>query len=96
MNKSAEPASFAPARHAFVATGTRAPVPSRPSFADALRQRGLLAKALLPDGMANAWPGASGSWLAVEAIYETHLRRTLMEQAHALLRGDGATGEPAT
>lgn len=65
-------------------------VPSRPSFANALRQRGLLAKAMLPASTAGAWSGAPGTWLAVSSIYEAHLRRVLMEQALETLRGDAA------
>ena len=65
-------------------------VPSRPSFANALRQRGLLAKAMLPGSMAGAWSGAPGTWLAVSSIYEAHLRRVVMEQAMETLRGDAA------
>ena len=75
--------------HGAPAVGAR--LPHRPSFANALRQRGLLAKAAMPDSMAGAWAGASGTWLAVSSIYEAHLRRVLMEQALETLRGD-ATG----
>ena len=44
-----------------------------PSFARALRQRGLI---------------ESESWIPVLSIYEAHLRRQAMEQAFAALRGD--------
>lgn len=55
-----------------------------PSFARALRQRGLIE------------PTASGAdelamasrWIGVSAIFEAHLRRVAMEQAFAALRGD--------
>jgi hypothetical protein len=66
-------------------------LPSRPSFANALRQRGLLGKAMLPGGMSGAWSGAGGTWLAVSSIYEAHLRRVLMEQALETLRGDATS-----
>jgi hypothetical protein len=62
----------------------------RPSFANALRQRGLLAKAAMPGSIAGAWAGGSGTWLAVSSIYEAHLHRVLMEQALETLRGDAA------
>ena len=63
---------------------------SRPSFANALRQRGLLAKAMTPGSMAGVWSGATGTWVAVTSIYEAHMRRVLMEQALESLRGDTA------
>jgi hypothetical protein len=74
------------ARHQRPTRDARAP--SRPSFANALRQRGLMAKAVLPGSMASAWSGASSTWLAVTSIYEAHMRRVLMEQAQETLRGD--------
>ena len=50
-----------------------------PSFARALRQRGLMAQ-----------PDADGeeSWIPALSIFEAHLRRRAMEQAFASLRGD--------
>ena len=74
--------------HGAPAAGAR--LPQRPSFANALRQRGLLAKAAMPGSIAGAWAGASGTWLAVSSIYEAHLHRVLMEQALETLRGDAA------
>ena len=74
--------------HGAPAVGAR--LPYRPSFANALRQRGLLAKAAMPGSIAGAWAGASGTWLAVSSIYEAHLHRVLMEQAMETLRGDAA------
>jgi hypothetical protein len=62
----------------------------RPSFATALRQRGLLATAMTPGSMAGAWSGATSTWIAVTSIYEAHMRRVLMEQAQETLRGDAA------
>jgi len=95
MNNSPDPAAFAPTRQAFVGAGAPFPAPERPSFADALRQRGLLAKATLSAGIASGWTSASDTWLALDSIYESHLRRALMEQAQALLRGDTVAEEPA-
>ena len=50
-----------------------------PSFARALRQRGLLAPVEM-DGDA--------SWIPALSVFEAHLRRRAMEQAFATLRGD--------
>jgi hypothetical protein len=54
---------------------------SLPSFARALRQRGLIAP-----------PGADGdeSWIPALSVFEAHLRRRAMEQAFATLRGEPA------
>ena len=55
-----------------------------PSFARALRQRGLIkSPADGGDDAANA-----NGWISVTAIFEAHLRRQAMEQAFAALRGD--------
>ena len=86
MTTTAEIPTHVRAKHQRPIGGARAP--SRPSFANALRQRGLLAKAMLPGSIAGAWSGASNTWLAVSSIYEAHLRRVLMEQAQETLRGD--------
>ena len=59
-----------------------------PSFARALRQRGLMARATVPANALSGWVGTTGSWIGVNAIYDTHLRRVAMEQAQAVLRGD--------
>jgi hypothetical protein len=50
-----------------------------PSFARALRQRGLMAQ-----------PEADGdeAWIPALSVFEAHLRRRAMEQAFASLRGD--------
>ena len=88
MTTQVEVATHERAKHHRPADGAR--VPSRPSFANALRQRGLLNKPMLPGSMAGAWSGASSTWLAVTSIYEAHLRRVLMEQAMETLRGDAA------
>ncbi len=55
-----------------------------PSFARALRQRGLI-QPTVPGGddAANA-----NGWISVTAIFEAHLCRQAMEQAFAALRGD--------
>lgn len=50
-----------------------------PSFARALRQRGLISHA-------QAEPAES--WIRVQAVYEAHLQRRAMEQAFAAIRGD--------
>jgi hypothetical protein len=50
-----------------------------PSFARALRQRGLMAQ-LEADG--------EGFWIPALSVFEAHLRRRAMEQAFAILRGD--------
>ncbi len=49
-----------------------------PSFARALRLRGLIAEA------------ATAEWSPVLSVFEAHLRRQAMEQAFAELRGDAA------
>jgi hypothetical protein len=64
-------------------------LPHRPTFASALRQRGLLAKATMPESMTGAWSSESVTWIAVSSVYEAHLRRVLMEQALESLRADG-------
>lgn len=50
-----------------------------PSFARALRQRGLMAP-IEVDG--------DEAWTPVHSLFEAHLRRRAMEQAFASLRGD--------
>jgi hypothetical protein len=52
---------------------------SLPSFARALRQRGLIAPV-----------AANGdeAWIPALSVFEAHLRRRAMEQAFASLRGD--------
>jgi predicted amidohydrolase YtcJ len=50
-----------------------------PSFARALRQRGLMAQ-IDADG--------DESWTPALSVFEAHLRRQAMEQAFASLRGD--------
>ncbi len=59
-----------------------------PSFARALRQRGLIAPGSLgPDFLAvEAEQGES--WSPALSLYEAHLRRRAMEQVFAVLRGD--------
>ena len=64
------------------------PMNHLPSFARALRLRGLLARAEHPAGTRSGWPGNTESWLGVASAYETHLHRAAMEQAMAALRGD--------
>jgi hypothetical protein len=50
-----------------------------PSFARALRQRGLMAPVEV-DG--------DEAWIPALSVFEAHLRRRAMEQAFAFLRGD--------
>lgn len=63
--------------------------PARPSFASALRQRGLLARAVQSAGIDNERSAIAESWIAVAAVYEAHRNREAMEQVLAVLRGDG-------
>ena len=67
--------------------------PNLASFAKALRQRGLLARA---DAMPAAGPGWSEEpdlWISGNSVYEAHLRRVAMEQVLAALRAVGAEQE---
>ena len=50
-----------------------------PSFARALRQRGL---------MAQFDADSDEPWISTQSVFEAHLRRRAMEQAFASLRGD--------
>ncbi|MDE2221201.1 MAG: hypothetical protein KGL25_02365 [Gammaproteobacteria bacterium] len=50
-----------------------------PSFAHALRKRGLVAPVETGNGEA---------WIPVLSVFEAHLKRRAMEQAFASLRGD--------
>jgi hypothetical protein len=82
------PADFQTTRRLVHPGAHGARAATRPSFENALRERGLLANGAPPGSMAGAWSGAGGTWLAVSSIYEAHLRRVLMEQALETLRGD--------
>jgi hypothetical protein len=64
------------------------PFANRPSFATALRQRGLLARAIQPAGIDHARSTIADSWIAVAAICEAHRNREAMEQVLAVQRGD--------
>jgi hypothetical protein len=66
--------------------------PNLASFAKALRQRGLLARAEAGAVSSHAWSEEPDLWIAGNSIYEAHLRRVAMEQVWATLRVDG--GEP--
>ena len=55
-----------------------------PSFARALRQRGLIE----PSAPGVDEAAIAGKWIGVSAIIEAHLRRQAMEQAFAVRRGD--------
>ena len=63
-----------------------------PSFARALRQRGLIAQTKATDDWRGDWrgdePDDAGEWIPVLATFAAHLRRRAMEQAFAELRGD--------
>ena len=61
---------------------------SPPSFARALRRRGLIAPAEVVSDLPVAAPEAADSWIPAQAVYEAHLQRRAMEQAFASLRGD--------
>ncbi|HVO00053.1 MAG TPA: hypothetical protein VMT49_08435 [Steroidobacteraceae bacterium] len=65
-----------------------------PSFARALRQRGLIAPApvagAVPEAAPSDAPDGPGQWIAVRSAFEVHVRRQAMEQAFAELRGDAA------
>ncbi len=61
---------------------------SPPSFARALRQRGLIAPAQVANDLPVAAPEAADSWIPALSLYEAHLQRQAMEQAFAALRGD--------
>ena len=74
------------ARRVLPATGL--PFPSRPTFASALRQRGLLARAIQSAGVGNERSMVAESWIAVAAVCEAHRNREAMEQVLAVLRGD--------
>ena len=58
------------------------------SFARALRQRGLLARADLLPSIGDGWSETPDLWIAGNAVYEAHLRRVAMEQVLAMLRRD--------
>ena len=61
-----------------------------PSFARALRQRGLIAQTKTADDWRGDEPDHAGEWIPVLSTFEAHLRRQAMEQALAELRGDAA------
>ena len=65
--------------------------PASPSFASALRQRGLLARAIQSAGADNERSTIADSWIAVASIFEAHRNREAMEQVLAVLRGDATT-----
>jgi hypothetical protein len=64
------------------------PFANRPSFAAALRQRGLLARAIQSAGIDHAGSTIADSWIAVAAVFEAHRNREAMEQVLAVRRGD--------
>jgi hypothetical protein len=73
--------------HLYVRPARQSPtlgLATLPSFARALRQRGLIEP---PTPGANE-AAIAGKWIGVSAIVDAHLRRQAMEQAFAALRGD--------
>jgi hypothetical protein len=73
--------------------GKRAALPDLASFARALRQRGLLARAETLPSISEAWPDAQELWIARNSVYEAHMRRVAMEQVLATLRRDSRDDE---
>ena len=73
------------------ATAGQPRFPARPSFASALRQRGLLARAIQSAGIDGDCSGIADSWIAVAAVFEAHRNREAMEQVLAVLRGDAVS-----
>ena len=65
--------------------------PAWPSFATALRQRGLLARAIKSAVIDSERATTADSWIAVAAICEAHRNREAMEQVLAVLRGDAVS-----
>jgi len=61
-----------------------------PSFARALRQRGLIGQIKTAGDWRANEPAGAGKWIAVMSAFEAHLRRQAMEQAFAEMRGDAA------
>ncbi len=59
-----------------------------PSFARALRQRGLISHAQVANDLPVAQAEPAESWIRVQSVYEAHLQRRAMEQAFAAMRGD--------
>jgi len=84
-------AGFPVRRTRWVPPVASLPFPNRPSFASALRQRGLLARAIQSAGIDGDRSGIADSWIAVAAVFEAHRNREAMEQALAVLRGDAVT-----
>ena len=71
--------------------GKRVTLPDLASFARALRQRGLLARAETSPSIPEGWPDAPELWIASNSVYEAHMRRVAMEQVLATLRRDTVT-----
>jgi hypothetical protein len=61
-----------------------------PSFAWALRQRGLLVRPEVNAAVSLAAAEPPDQWQAVVSLFEAHLRRQAMEQAFSALRDDAA------
>ncbi len=59
-----------------------------PSFARALRQRGLIAEIRRASDWSSHEPDGARECIAVMSAFEAHLRRQAMEQAFAEMRGD--------
>ena len=59
-----------------------------PSFAHALRQRGLISHAQVANDLPAAQAEPAETWIRVQSVYEAHLQRRAMEQVFAAMRGD--------
>lgn len=73
--------------------GARVSLPDLATFARALRQRGLLARAETPPSIPEGWPDTPELWIAGVSVYEAHMRRVAMEQVLATLRRDSRDDE---
>jgi hypothetical protein len=84
-----------PNNHRLTSPKSRAPKPapalgmaSPPSFARALRRRGLIGRADANTMLGATTRDPSEAGIVVVSLFEAHLRRRAMEQAFAALRGD--------
>lgn len=84
-----------PNNHRPATPKSRAPKPAQhlglaspPSFARALRRRGLIGRAEANTMLGAATLDPPEAGIVVVSLFEAHLRRRAMEQAFAALRGD--------